>query len=126
MRRPVAVPLEHRHKLATRSGRRRVTGHRAKHTGARPNPNARNELGGISRKLRVRRSERVNKLVEVEQLLDFGTRQDEHRRGRYLVGIDLTAQLLIKRSSGRDCPQKDEPGSLACLSRCAPRSVRSK
>ena len=78
VRRPVAVPLEERHELAAHPGSRRVPRHRAEHAGAGPHADARHELRGVGGKLRVRGGERVDELVEIEQLLDVGASQDEH------------------------------------------------
>ena len=78
MRRPVAVPLEEGDELAAHPCGRRVPWHRAENARARPNANAWHELCRVSGKLRVRSGERIDKLVEVEQLLNVGTSQDEH------------------------------------------------
>jgi hypothetical protein len=91
MGRAIAVPLEQRDELAAHTGTRRVPRHRAEDAGARPDANARHELRGVGRKLRVRSSERVNELVEVEKLLYVGASEDEH-------GPDGTAHPLASAS----------------------------
>ena len=78
VRRPVGVPREERHELAAEPCGRQVRGHRAEQP-----PASAAIRGGIetcpTRAPRAPRK-RTDELVQIEELLDIGAREDEHRK----------------------------------------------